>query len=559
MTNKHMKTKILALSALLMISWGCNKNDLNLVNPNAPSNTSLVTPGGVVNYALGIYEKLVGYQNPVIDPSDGATSAFTIAIGVQGMMGDDMFCPYGNFGMRWTEQITSIKLPAAYGGTVILGSNKTTLSQKDQLQSTNTRAAQGNNAFQYEWTAMYLTLGQVNNLLNILNTTKIAISDTQKQTLLAWCYWWRGFCYSRIGSLYLSGVIVDTFGQTTGDYKDRTEIIVEANANFDKAIAILQTLTSGGDYDVTMKAIVPTFSQNNLVVAPDSWVRMINTYKARNLLVNKKITDMQAADWNNVISLANIGLKSTDNIFWWGQTADGLRDFSNSFFHPYNMNSYNNGFWFSSERTIQEYDPTDKRLGNYDTWENLNFEDPGSNILNRGYLFGTRYMYTYIEDGGSFSSGVNKGFWPISPTYEENELMKAEAYIRLNNGSDNIGLGFVDAVRNFQNAGLAPVAGTGLIHTDAIEQLRRERRCALTLRGLAFYDARRWGITQSVANGGGRANGMVRLPATLLGGTASDPDQVIPCLIDYNFMDYWDIPANELDFNVPTSGASIKN
>ncbi|HVV06128.1 MAG TPA: hypothetical protein VHC96_17980 [Puia sp.] len=59
----------------------------------------------------------------------------------------------------------------------------------------------------------------------------------------------------------------------------------------------------------------------------------------------------------------------------------------------------------------------------------------------------------------------------------------------------------------------------------AIEEVSRERRIGLYLRGVAFYDARRWGVTEPVVSGGGRAGD-------------------------------WDVPQNELDFNIPASGSA---
>jgi starch-binding outer membrane protein, SusD/RagB family len=160
-----------------------------------------------------------------------------------------------------------------------------------------------------------------------------------------------------------------------------------------------------------------------------------------------------------------------------------------------------------------------------------------------------------VEDGGTFATNNNQGFVPFACTYEENALMKAEALIRL--GQINPGLAIVDAVRAYQNAGLPAVANTGLTQAQAIEELRRERRVALFQRGVAFYDARRFGFTAPVANGGGRANAIVYLPASVLG---TPTDEVRPCFIEYNYMDYWDVPQNELDFNAPAAGSPpVKN
>ncbi|MBD0349876.1 MAG: hypothetical protein ICV65_01850, partial [Flavisolibacter sp.] len=84
--------------------------------------------------------------------------------------------------------------------------------------------------------------------------------------------------------------------------------------------------------------------------------------------------------------------------------------------------------------------------------------------------------------------------------------------------------------------------------------LRRERRVALFLKGTAFYDARRWGIIQPKAQGGGRAGGIVLIPGNLLG--TNSAFEAVPCFLDYSYMEYWDVPQNELDFNAPAPGAA---
>jgi hypothetical protein len=137
----------------------------------------------------------------------------------------------------------------------------------------------------------------------------------------------------------------------------------------------------------------------------------------------------------------------------------------------------------------------------------------------------------------------------LAGTYEENELMKAEAKINTNDIEG--GLQLVDAIRTYQGAGLAPVAGTGLSIEAAREELRRERRVVVPFRGLSFYDARRWGITEDISQGGGRTGAVVISQTGQLNTNAT---------INYNFLDYWDVPDNELAYNPPQSGsAAIKN
>jgi hypothetical protein len=242
-----------------------------------------------------------------------------------------------------------------------------------------------------------------------------------------------------------------------------------------------------------------------------------------------------------------------DYSFMFGMNPGGINDISRNFYHPFAIHSVGNGFAWVSERFIQDFKPGDARFSkNFQ----INPTGPTVNVRSRGIQFGTRYMVIDIENGGSFSTSNSLGAISIGGTWEENALMIAEAKIRT--GSDvEGGLTIIDQVRDAQGAKLTHVANTGLTQAQAIEEFRRERRIALYLRGVAFYDARRWGITAPVAAGGGRANANVLVPGDLIGGTAAT---IIPCFIDYNFLDYWDVPQNELDFNVAGPGsAPIKN
>ena len=129
----------------------------------------------------------------------------------------------------------------------------------------------------------------------------------------------------------------------------------------------------------------------------------------------------------------------------------------------------------------------------------------------------------------------------------ENELMKAEALINLGGATLNAGLMSIDAVRTYQGSGLAPLAGTIITQANAREELRLERRTALAFRGLAFYDARRIGYIYSVANGGGRTKCVVYTSAGVVNTNAT---------MNYNFLDYWDVPDDEIYINPPAPGSA---
>lgn len=544
-----MKKTIVSFVIVLWGLFSCNTDDLVLINPNSPSEGSLETEDGIKAFALGVLEKAFGASNNL----EGGNSAFFMALGHHNIMGDDIYIPWGNWGWRWSAIYTKIRINAT--GTEYKHTLYPDISQQAFMQANNSRAAGEVNSFKYEWIGAYWTIGQCNLLLKNLEKD-ISFSgdaDIKKKTLQAWAYWWKGFMYSRVGSMYLAGLIVDDFGTTNPNYVSREEVIAEATKNFDLAAGILTSLSVTDDYTEIMKAVVMSFNQNNAVVTPEMWIRAINTYKARNILVNKKVADMSSTDWNNVITLANQGLLASDNIFTLGMSADGNNDLAAGFYHPNWVCNTGQGWWFVSERLIQEFDPADDRLSrNFEFMTDLN--DWQVNVRNRGWNFGTRYLYTDVENGGTYATANGQGQWPISPTYEETQLMLAEAKLRTN---DLTGLQHVDNVRDFQDAGLAAVNGTGLSQSDALEVLRRERRVALALRGLSFYDARRWGIIAPEANGGGRSNAMVLIPSNVYDPETDGEPGVYPCFIEYNYMDYWDIPADELDFNVPAD-ANIK-
>ena len=245
-----------------------------------------------------------------------------------------------------------------------------------------------------------------------------------------------------------------------------------------------------------------------------------------------------------------------DVTFTLGFTVDGNNDIAGGFWTPsiqLSDNNGNGGWLFVSERLVQEFKPNDARLAR-------NFiSDYGIVLLNprnRGMAFGTTYHTIDAEDGGDFTTKDNTTNVQsyFVPSYEENELMLAES--KINQGNIAQGLLHIDAVRTAQQANL-PASSSALTLTQAKEELRTERRIALFIRGLAFYDARRWGVTAPKSAGGGRANANVLVPK---GYGSYTTNAVRPCFIEYNFMDYWDVPLNELDFNKPSaSSVSVKH
>jgi len=547
---KLIKYSVILLLPALLIG-ACQKAILQLPNPNAPTpGGSLGTEGGIDAFAEGIYEKFIDYES-----GDGNLNFFQLQWLMESNMGDENFSPYSNWGGRYPMNIASITLPAPYNTVVPNPSGFAT--QLDILQSENTRTSGDANSIQYEWDVFYYINAQANTLLGALNSSALVLSGdaaTKKKLLQAWAYYWKGYCYSKLGSMYIAALIDDSpdstnKGLTSNTYVVNTTVLADANANFNQALALFSSITEDADYDATFEAIVPTFNENTKIITPAMWVRQIHTFEARNYLANHKVASMGASDWNTILNEADSGMVAGDLTLEWGMTTGDVNDLSSGGFHPYEMVNTNTALSFVSERLIQDFQPGDARFT-----KNFGLYPGGSvvNVRSRGIQFGTRYIPTYIENGGSFATNEQLGYCPIAPTYEENALMIAEADIYLGNISQGDAL--IDQVRSYQNAGLPPAASHGLILDSAVAQLHSERRIGLYDRGVAWYDARRWGVTAPASAGGGRANANVLVPGSLIGG-GSTPATILPCFINYDFVDYWDVPANELAFN-PASGGS---
>jgi len=545
--NKYI---YIAVVAMMVAGTACKKQ-LNVGNPNAPTLASNVTTeAGLVAFVQGS-TFTDGFVN-----GDGwlGDSYFSLVYGFQDLLGDATGADVAN------QQVDVISRP----DLVTTETNfqvPNTSPQIASLRGYNTRASSGagNNPFYYQWLNMYALNNACNVILGIVPTISFSGDATSRaNTVKAWCYWWKGYAYAAVGTMYYSGLIVDTAGNS--NYLVHDSLIARSNYYLNLAASTISGISSAGDYATILGELIPSdFQLGSLGSVPTQaqWVRNINTMLARNILLNhlnpfvngvvnstiktSTITPMASADWQSVLSLATSGIQNGDPVFTGSSSA------TNSVFSPtggnvaVNTTGPNSGTIFKiSERLIQDYNTGDQRLpNNFDT--TLEFFDEN---------FTTRWS---IDNGGNGISGVavlgNKtaGAYQvyIASSWEENQLMLAEANIML--GNTDLGLSFVDAVRTYQGAGVAAVSGTGLTQAQALTQLTRERRVALVFRGITWYDARRWGWSYDVSNGGGS-----------YGNTYLDVNgnKYINTTIDYDFLDYWDVPADESVLNPPGTGSA---
>lgn len=544
---KQIKAYI--LTCITVISIVSCKKQLDVRNPNLPTPDNAGTESGITSLAQGgVYVN--GFRN--LKLGDGIFGLFwSGAIGFHEMMGDVVQAEAAN---GYINQLSTPDKVILDNGTTILNPNSPS-TQKAMLRLVNTNANQGNNPVYYEWGFMYNMINACNSVLEVVEGVPFS-SDAaaKKATVQAWAYYWKGFAYARLGSLYYAGLIENKSLTTNPNYVAKEQIIAESNSNLDKATAALSTITSATGYSDILGKIIPSFNQvgKGGVLTTDMWKRCINTLKARNILVNTPAASMTAAQWTDILTLTNGGILSSDKVF------TGRSNSTNDFLAASNgtvaartqgttagINTYK-----LSERFVIEFKAGDKRYTN-------NIKQTAAWIGNsdRGNSFNTRYT---LIDGGAGMTGVlvysNTAVGGqelfLAGQYEENELMKAEAMINTN--QVDAGLARIDAVRTYQGAGLTPVSGSGLTLVQAKEELRRERRVALPFIGLSFYDARRFGIINPLAEGGGRKEVVLVAPTTGAVNTNAT--------IEYNYLDYWDVPDTELAYNTPAAGSTpVKN
>lgn len=530
-----------ALSLALVTALGACKDQLDVKNPNQPSPGSAATEVGVISLGQGtVYVNGMGNSADGIKYYDGVPGGFwTGAIGFHELMGDVVGEEAAN---QFGNQIGMPDMVTLDDNTKVANPSSVP-TQVGLLRTVNVNAQGAANPLFYEWAYMYNLNNGMNSVLEIAANTKFSGDEAAKlNTIKAWAYWWKGYAYSRIGSMYVAGLINDISSTTNGNYVAREKIIDEATKNFDLAATALTALGAGGaDYTVVMNGLIPDFNRvgKGLVPTPAQWKRNINTMKARNILVNTPAKTMTAAQWGQILTLTTDGIQATDNVFTGRSNANG--DFMNALNGniPAKSTGPTGGTYKISERLIQDFPAGDKRLEN-------NFTQTTAPLLfnqDRGNSFNTRWI---VADGGKKLPGVivlsNQAVGAyelyLAGTYEENELMKAEA--KLYTGDIAGGLASINTVRTFQGAGLAALSGLTL--DAAKEELRKERRAGLAFRSLSFYDARRLGIITD-----GRKGAVVVDKAGKVSTNAT---------IMYNFVPYWDVPDNELAYNPAASGSA---
>lgn len=549
------------LSVILVLGPVACKDQLDVGNPNNPSLAGNVsTEIGILNFAQG-----ATYINGFRNGNDWlGNSYFSLPWGYSEIMADNVGASASNNQITTMGQPDFIKLD---NGTQVTNNSP----QVGIIRAYNSRAATGagNNALYYQWLTMYALNNAQNATLYQMN--KITFSGdvtTKSNTLKAWCYFWKGYAYAAIGSMYISGLIMDTYdpvfnvSKTNNDYVTSATVIARSDYYYNQALTSLSAVTSQSDYEEVLGQLIPAVNQVGLggVLSVSEWTHNINTMLARNILVNKlspfvngnlsasitksSITPITATDWNNILTLTSNGVQQGDLIFTARSSeTNSLFSSTGGTVASLTASKPSSSTFKPSERFIQYYRPGDARKTN-------NF------VTSAGYKGDYTYTTTHtLVAGGTGLSGVQVlanrtiGAYEVvmAGSYEENALMRAEALIRT--GSVDAGVLLINDVRTYLGAGIADLPA-GMTQLAAMNELVSERRVALVFRGLSFYDNRRWGWSYPISSGGGAYGQLVIFSGV--------PNTNVT--INYNFMDYWDVPADESVLNPPSANsAPIQN
>ena len=516
--------------AFSIVFAACEDNLLDTDVEPVNSNDILVgnlTVDDLPQVAQGVYSSTI---------ETGFANYFWFVYGYHETMGDALTMPWGNFGGRWVNQTQEILLDGgeltatglaseADGNTVEIVNNITITPpeggpQPGEIAVRNDRAQGTGNATQFEWGDMYQLNGQANLLLSTISN--IELSAVQEQAYTAWALWWKAYAYHRIGSMYEEGLIIDgnPLEGTNNNFVSQDQIIAKSNSLLQELTTVLGQVSDSDIFD----SLLASFQLDifGAKVNLDGLRANAATLEARNLVYNTPVTSMSSSDWEQVISLTNNGI--FDNTSAFGVQSE--ETLINNAWLPGRVT----GFWyFPSNRLIQDINEDDARLSAY---FEADFDFP--NQRGRGIQYGCTHFWN--SNTAIASANPNAVTMYYAGTHEENRLLRAEALART--GDVEAALVDLDAVRNLQEASLPATVGTGLTQDEALEEIRKERRLALILRGVNFYDARRYGIAS-----GTRDNAWV-LDAT---GNILYKNSTIT----YGYLNYWPVPVNETDFNAP--------
>jgi hypothetical protein len=87
----------------------------------------------------------------------------------------------------------------------------------------------------------------------------IPLSVDKANAVKAWAYWWKGYAYAEVGTLYYAGLIVEQANSVSNTVESKfVKRAIIAESKFDLAMNTLKAISNQSDYDAIIKALIPT-------------------------------------------------------------------------------------------------------------------------------------------------------------------------------------------------------------------------------------------------------------------------------------------------------------
>lgn len=265
-TSGSYSLYILAVAAIMLVSSACTKQ-LDVKDPNDPTFAGNVnTEGGIAAYAQGsVYWNGFSYGDGWL-----GDSYFSLPWGYRELMGDVVGGGQGS-----NNQTTTMGVPDSFVADPTNAAATTFTNTSPQatgiIRGFNDPAstANGNNALYYEWTNMYAMINGCN--ITLENVGSIAsLSADKLKTVQAWAYFWKGYAYAQLGSMYYAGLIEDKSATINNKYVDHNAIIAESDKQLKLAQTTLSAISNQGDYLTMIAELIPQQNQTGLGKAPST-------------------------------------------------------------------------------------------------------------------------------------------------------------------------------------------------------------------------------------------------------------------------------------------------
>lgn len=482
-----MQLPIKSLLVVLVFSFvasGCM--DLDVDNPNDPdADAALATSSDVESFGGDQY---LQWWNGTQKSYPGYTMS---------VMGQELTSSWGNFG-------------------------KFDLGRQPREPFVNTQDYDYNPLVESPWSNLYATVSNTIDVLEAVREDEDFVLETPgaEERLEAFVIFAKGLAYGSLANQFDRAILVDSETEMVDEDGAAVTIDPPDNPNYketldfalDKLIEAQEVINNSPD----MLNIPESWMLDGPSLTPDEFSRLINSYKARFVLMNARfpserdnldVTESHNVDWNDIINWVENGYR--DDLI---MQADGSLQWG------HHTNLINDPIWF---RGNYELIGRKDQSGEFQEWLDTPVQDRSAITIDSqderidgevSYLVdagapwhdparGTYFLsnYAFVRNFETYDSG-NVG--PMPHMYAaEMDMIFAEALLRTDGDKGTVA-DLINQTR-VEVAGLEPVSAD-----DSYEELFNAMRYEFELEtmgsygGLAYFHKRGWGNLEGRDYGG---------------------------------------------------------